>query len=101
MELVSVRFAAHVDPGAFVETYGIDNERVAFPTTNRMPHPRETQRVSLGMLTAIHINDAPHMSTAFVNHHNALLFRQLNDLHWIWSGHHARPSRRQAETLRI
>ncbi len=53
------------------------------------------------MRTAVHIDFAPDVRGPLENHDDALLLRQLKDLHGIGSRHQARSARREAEAFRV
>src|ERR1043166_5009879 len=60
------------DPLLFVETDGVDGERVAVPSSDRVAEVRRPE--TCGMLAAVHVNDAPRMRTGDVEDIHLLLF---------------------------
>src|SRR5262249_5765139 len=90
VELIRVRMAEVVEPCRLVEADDVDDERVAFVVTHRMTEIRRVQRVARRMRTAVHGDLAPDVCRAFEDHQDALLVRQLDDLHRIRRRHQAR-----------
>ena len=55
VELLGVRRAAAIEPELVVEADRIDDERVAFPVTDRVSEPRGNK--TLRVLAAVHADD--------------------------------------------
>src|ERR1041384_1257971 len=53
-----MRRAAAVEPELVVVADGIDDERVPFPVAYRMSVPRREEMPGIGMLAAVHVDDA-------------------------------------------
>jgi len=54
VHLIAVNVTPVVEPRQVVESDGVDDERIRFPTSNRVPLPRELQVVARWMLPTIH-----------------------------------------------
>src|SRR5205823_5893801 len=65
-KLVRVRRPLPLHPESFIEANGIDNERVAFPVTDRVPVVTGNQ--ILRMRTSIHIDDAERLRAILIEH---------------------------------
>src|SRR5919197_1526460 len=92
-----MRMSRAIDPRAFIETDGVDHERITFPTSHRVAQPRKAvKRVARRMRSTIHVDFAPYVSTALKNDHDAFLLRKLEDFGRIWRAHKARAPGRQA-----
>src|SRR5262249_28000810 len=102
VEKVCVRMSPEVEPGSFVETNTVDDERVSLPTTDRVAHPTlAIDRIVWRVRAAIHKNLAPDVRAAFIDDENAFLFRHLKDLRRERRSHRARAAGRKTEALGV
>src|SRR5580700_1103549 len=86
-----------VEPCSVVKTHSVDDERIPFPLTGRVP---EIGRIRIfRLLSAVQPNVTPNMSPAFVYENDT--FRKLEDFSWIRGVHHSWNSGRQTEALGI
>src|SRR5262249_5531544 len=86
----------------FVVTGTVDNERVAFPMSDRVSQiSLAVDLIETRMRTTVHIDLTPNVRSAFVDHDDAILFRKLDDLHRERSRHETRPARRQTIPYRV
>src|SRR5436190_9222444 len=81
MQLVGVRKAFRFDPGSFVESHGIDNQHIAFPSTNGMS--RVCGLEVFRMPAPIHINDAKTVWPAYIENENPVEIAHFDDLETI------------------
>src|SRR5262245_35002519 len=101
VELLRVRCPAAVEPELVVVADRVDDERVAFPTSDRVAVPARKQIV--WMLAAIHVDDAMRARVAELVQDVDLRYalrRQAED-HLPWVRVDARNAHRQARDIRF
>src|SRR5215813_13606323 len=81
MEKIRVRMSPEIEPRSFIETDGINDERIAFPSADGVAHPcLAIDGVVWGMGASVHKNFTPDMRAALVDDEDTFLFGQLNNL---------------------
>ena len=101
VQLIGVRMPRVVDPRRLVEADDVDDERVGFPPADRMPQIGRVEIVALRVRAAVHVDLAPDVRRALERQDDALLLRQLKDLHRVRRRHQTRPAGRQTVALGV
>src|SRR5262245_37330069 len=102
VEKIRVRMSPKVEPRSFIETDGIYDEGIAFPTPGGVAQPSfAIDGVVRGMGTSVHKYFTPDMCAAFVDDEDTFLFGQLNDLRRERSTHRSRTARRKTKHFGI
>ncbi len=99
MKLGRVRYPFSSQPKLVVEPYAIDNERVAFPVTDRMSEP---SRFDLRwVLAAIHVHYPPRVGRADADENDLLRVFELDNLEAVWRMKHPWAAGRFAARVRV
>src|SRR5438034_11728250 len=98
MKLFRVRETFSLDPGAFVESNRVDNQRFTFPTACGMAGVCRLE--VFRMRAAIHIDHAKTGGPADVEDHDALQVTHLDDLETVRCSNLLRTGRRLASGMR-
>src|ERR1700722_1839620 len=96
MQEIGMGIADQVNPAALVEADDVHDQGVAFPASYRVAEPCGVQSVAFRMPPAVHVDDAPEVGASLVDHQDAFLRGNLEDLHGERRGHQPRSRGRQA-----
>ena len=69
-----------IHPGPLIESDGVDDERIAFPVADRVPHVGRVPVVARRMRPSVHEDFAPAARTTSGQDEDTLQLRLIDDL---------------------